>query len=118
MKKIVIVLALFIVTMQAAEKPALTSEYLEGKWCYVYQGSPENIENENWEFQKDGKYLQQKSEYNPTMKHIGNWKIEDQKLSIKPVFLGGPHEVKIISQDAFMFKFFVEMHLSRGACKK
>ncbi len=97
-----------------------TPEYLHGAWCHTYDETQGEIEEEhiNWEFKENGKFMQQTSKYNTKMKHRGKWKIEGNKLQIKPVFMGGPHDIVIISQDEFIHKFFVNMHLRRGECKK
>ncbi len=98
----------------------LTQEYLLGAWCHTHNETQGKIEEEhtNWEFKENGKFMQQTSKYNTKMKHRGKWKIEGNKLQIKPVFMGGPHDIVIISQDEFIHKFFVNMHLKRGECKK
>lgn len=118
MKKTITLLILLTLSSYASEKVTLTSEYLVGKWCYLYTGTPDKLKNENWEFKEDGKFMSQTSKFNPKMKHKGNWKIEDVKLSIKPTYMGGPHEVRIISEDTFTYKFFVELYIQRGECKK
>ena len=98
----------------------LTSEYLVGKWCYAYRGTEEAKKEQflNWEFKEDGKWYEQTSSHNPKMKHKGKWKIEEDKLLIKPAYMGGPHPVTIVSQDEFIYTFFVELHIQRGICKQ
>jgi len=120
MKNIIVLFTVLTALMSAKEVPSLSSEYLVGKWCLLYNKSPNGREeqNENWEFKKDGKFFQQTSQYNSTMKHRGLWKIQEGKLSIKPTFMGAPKPVTILSQDEFMMKFFVEMLIVRGACQK
>jgi len=36
---------------------------------------------------------------------------------IHPTFRGGPHEVKVISEDEFIFKFFPEIQLNDIVCE-
>jgi len=117
MKKTALLLTLLTLATYANEKTTLTTEYLVGKWCFLYLGTPDKIENVNWEFKEDGKFMMQQSKHSSKIKHSGYWEIEDEKLGIKPVYMGGPKEVKIISQDEFTFKFFLELHIKRGACQ-
>ena len=111
-------LALGIVPAHAAD---LTAEYLYGEWCYESMKAGDQVEqeNKNWRFDKDGKFMEQQSDYNKQLKHRGNWDIKDGKLQIKPVFMGGHKPVEIVSDDKFVFKwmFGADMHVVRGKCK-
>lgn len=129
MKKIISLLVILGLTAYSAEKSettakqnsiTLSAEYLVGKWCHIYDAAQGKIEeeNSNWEFKEDGKFMQQTSKYNTKMKHRGNWKIKGNKLQIKPTFMGGPHDITIISQNEFSYKFFVDMHIKRGSCRE
>ena len=98
----------------------LTPEYLEGKWCFksVSFGSEEKPENRNWVFEKGGKFLHQNSKHSNKIKYAGYWEIKDDKLQIKPVYLGGHKDVEIVSPDKFIFKWMgmAAIHVVRGSC--
>jgi hypothetical protein len=106
--------------VESAKKgPGLNSEYLSGQWCHMYNESGEQREEENinWEFREDQKFYMQKSSHSAKIDHAGFWEIENGKLKIKPIFGNKHHEANIISNDEFTMKFFVNLHIQRGACK-
>lgn len=97
----------------------LSESYLLGPWCLetIDFGKSTQEEHRNWVFEKEGKFLMQQSAYSNTLKHSGNWSIQDGKLQIKPVYMGGYKPVKIVSQDKFIFKWMGDLHVSRGSCR-
>ena len=121
MKPAMIILFAVTLGLSSANAADLTVEYLQGEWCYEYMKAGDQVEqeNKNWRFDKDGKFMEQTSDYNKQLKHRGNWDIKDGKLQIKPVFMGGHKPVDIVSDDKFIFKwmFGADMHVARGMCK-
>ena len=97
----------------------LTSEYFHGNWCLESMNFGAQVEKEhrNWVFENDGKFLLQNSTTSKKLKHSGYWDLKDNKLRIKPVYMGGYKDVQIVSQDEFIFKWSGDLHVVRGKCK-
>jgi hypothetical protein len=105
--------------LAGAHAAELSPDYLQGEWCFEsmhYPGGKEE-ENRNWIFEKDGKFLMQQSKHSSTLKHSGTLDLQDRKLQIKPVYMGGYKEVEVVSEDKFIFKWMGDLHVVRGSCK-
>jgi hypothetical protein len=103
----------------AKKGPGLNSEYLSGQWCHMYneEGEQRTEENINWEFREGREFYMQRSRHSAKIKHAGYWDIENGELKIKPIYGNTFHDVNIISNDEFTIKFFMNLHIQRGACK-
>ena len=115
------VVVLFLLGLAPSSAAELTQEYLHGEWCYQYMkaGEQKEPENKNWVFAEGGKFLASRNDFNKTPEPAGSWSIKDDKLEIKPRFIGGHKPVEIVSRDKFVFKwmFGADMHVARGKCK-
>ncbi|SHG77758.1 hypothetical protein [Ferrimonas marina] len=104
--------------LSALAAPELTAEYLEGRWCLEsmdFGGAPEP-ENRNWQFEPDGHFFHQNSVMSSEMSHGGQWLIEEGRLQIKPVYLGGFQRVTVESESRFVFHWSADMNIKRGPC--
>jgi hypothetical protein len=102
-----------------AHASEVSPEYFHGNWCFksVNFGTQVNTENKSWVFENDGKFLHQNSKTSKKLRHSGYWDLKDNKLQIKPVYLGGYKSVEIVSRDEFIFKWSGDLHVVRGKCK-
>lgn len=80
-----------------------------------FGGAPEP-EGRNWRFDADGRFFHQNSVTASGLKHAGYWRIEEGKLEIKPIYMGGPQQVTLQGPDNFQFHWQATLGLERGAC--
>jgi hypothetical protein len=115
------IIGLFLLIHAPAYAAELTPEYLHGEWCFEYMqaGEQKEQESKNWVFAEGGKFLASRNDFNKSPEPAGSWDIKDDKLQIKPRYMGGHKPVEIVSPDKFIFKwmFGADMHVARGKCK-
>ncbi len=106
------------VSMGVSAVPSLNPDYLQGTWCLlgVKFGQEFQEENRDWQFEADGRFLHQNSAQSSELTYAGSWKIVGDKLEIKPVYMGGPQRVTLVSEDEFVMRWMGDLVVKRGPC--
>ena len=129
MKKTITLLAGLTLVIFASENITLTPEYMTGKWCLIQEESLDEMDkgkidkhNDIWEFTSDGKVMKQTTSYSTKLKHKSDWKLEDNKLKMKPSHIKRFFGYKTItaSKDELIFehRFITRYYMKRGVCSE
>jgi hypothetical protein len=95
----------------------LTSDYLEGPWCYSHTMSVNGRQDEtkNFLFDNNGTFSYQQSKHNKKLTPGFKYTILPNTLKLKPIF-PGTLKVKSVKQDEMVLFYFVDLYFIRGEC--
>lgn len=96
----------------------VTSQYLNGPWCFSHtvSGGEKEIENRNFVFNEAGTFSSQQSVNNKKMTEGFSYEILPGQLKLKPIF-PGTLKVKSIEDNEMILNYFIDVHFVRGECR-
>jgi len=103
---------------EAASGPALTTEYLEGNWCFAYTDLGKGNREEQgveYVFNADGTLSYQRNATSDKM-DPGSYEIQGEMVDLRPMFMVFDLRIDTVEDDEFVLKGMGRHYFIRGVC--